>query len=49
MQLDAEDDGDMFYKPPVIPVGAVGSRDSSRLSGETRVEAAATATAEQEN
>jgi hypothetical protein len=49
MQLDAEDDGDMFYKPPAIPVGAASSSDPSRLSGETQVEAAATATAGQED
>lgn len=49
MQLDAEDDGDMFYKPPAIPVGAANSGDPSRLSGETQVGAAATATAEQED
>ena len=49
MQLDAEDDGDMFYKPPVLPVGTPSIADPNRLSGETQVEAAATPTAEQEN
>jgi hypothetical protein len=49
MQLDAEDDGDMFYKPPVVTVGAPSTVDPSRLSGETEVEAAAAATAEHED
>ena len=49
MQLDAEDDGDVFYKPPIIAVGAPSASDPSRLSGETQVEVAATATAEQED
>jgi len=46
MQLDAEDDGDVFYKPPVIPVAAPPTGDPSRLSGETQVEAAVTPTTE---
>lgn len=49
MQLDAEDDGDAFYKPPVIPLANQNVGDPGRLSGETAVEAAATATAEQED
>lgn len=48
MQLDAEDDADAFYKPPVIPFAGSSSDDPGRLSGETQVEAAAITTAEQE-
>jgi hypothetical protein len=43
MQLDAEEDGDVFYKPPVIslaPSSATGS--IGRASGETQVEATST-------
>jgi|HubBroStandDraft_2_1064218.scaffolds.fasta_scaffold2056292_1 sorting nexin-1/2 len=49
MQLDAEEDADVFYKPPVIPLAGSSNDDPGRLSGETQVEAAATATAEQED
>jgi hypothetical protein len=49
MQLDAEDDENAFYKPPVLPVAAKTDVYPRRLSGETVVEAAATATAEQED
>jgi sorting nexin-1/2 len=49
MQLDAEEDADVFYKPPVIPLATPANDDPGRLSGETQVEAAATATAEQED
>jgi len=49
MQLDAEDDADVFYKPPVMNLAKPGNEDPGRLSGETQVEAAATATAEQED
>jgi len=46
MQLDAEEDEQAFYKPPVEP--AARAPDENRLSGETSVEsqAAATLTAE---
>jgi hypothetical protein len=47
MQLDAEEDGDAFYKPPVIPLPS--ELGDNRLSGETAVEAAALATADQED
>jgi sorting nexin-1/2 len=49
MQLDAEEDADVFYKPPVIPLTGPSNDDPRRLSGETQVEAAAIATAEQED
>jgi hypothetical protein len=49
MQLDAEDDGDVFYKPPVIPLASSSTGEPGRLSGETQVEAAATVTADQED
>jgi sorting nexin-1/2 len=49
MQLDAEEDADVFYKPPVIPLTGSSNDDPGRLSGETQVEAAAIATAEQED
>jgi len=50
MQLDAEDDDQPFYKPPVAPSAQPvrASVNEQRLSGETEVEAAATATAQQE-
>lgn len=32
MQLDAEEDGDVFYKPPVEPTAR---RSDERASGET--------------
>lgn len=48
MQLDAEEDADVFYKPPVIPLAGSSNEGPARLSGETQVEAAAIATAEQE-
>ena len=48
MQLDAEEDADVFYKPPVIPLAGSSNEDPGRLSQETQVEAAAIATAEQE-
>lgn len=47
MQLDADDDDQPFFKPPVAPVPP-GFNEPGRLSGETQVEAAATATVEQE-
>lgn len=46
MQLDAEDDENPFYKPPVVPLPSEQA-ESGRLSGETEVETA-TATADQE-
>jgi hypothetical protein len=49
MQLDAEEDADVFYKPPVIPLTRSGNDDLGRISGETQVEAAAVTTAEQED
>jgi hypothetical protein len=49
MQLDAEEDADVFYKPPVMSLAGSRSDDLGRLSGETQVEAAATAIAEQED
>lgn len=49
MQLDAEEDGDAFYKPPVIPLPSESTQASGRLSGETQVEDAGLATAEHED
>ncbi len=47
MQLDAEDDENAFYKPPVIPLPSEsGQATDERLSGEPQIEAAATVTAE---
>lgn len=48
MQLDAEEDADAFYKPPVMPLAGLMGDEPGRLSGETQVETAATATAEQD-
>lgn len=48
MQLDAEEDGEAFYKPPVIPLPSEAAQ-KSRLSGETQVESAALATADLED
>ncbi len=49
MQLDAEDDENAFYKPPVIPLPSeLPQPAAERLSGETQVEAAATVTADDE-
>jgi hypothetical protein len=42
MQLDAEEDGDAFYKPPVISL-APSTTDSGKLSEETQVESASAA------
>lgn len=49
MQLDAEDDDQLFYKPPVEPTARPSSE--TRLSGETSTEsqAAAVATADEED
>lgn len=53
MQLDAEEDGQPFYKPPVVatpptaPAPTAGSSQKPPDSG-TGQEAAATATVEQE-
>jgi hypothetical protein len=49
MQLDAEEDADVFYKPPVIPLAGSSNDNPGRLSGETQVETAETATAELED
>jgi sorting nexin-1/2 len=48
MQLDAEEDENAFYKPPVEPTARP---PNERLSGETSVEsqAAATITAEEDD
>ena len=41
MQLDAEDDDQSFYKPPVAPAATQAPNEGDqRLSGETQVEAA---------
>ncbi len=49
MQLDAEDDENAFYKPPVIPLPSeLPQPAAERLSGETQVEAAAIVTADDE-
>lgn len=48
MQLDAEEDDQAFYKPPVEPA-ARASSEAGRLSGETSVDPAATVTAEEED
>ena len=41
MQLDAEEDDQAFYKPPVEP--AARASDERRLSGDTSVDPHATA------
>ena len=48
MQLDAEDDDVPFYRPPP-PAPSTTDNGDARLSGETAVEPATTATAEQED
>ncbi|KAI9742830.1 MAG: Vacuolar protein sorting-associated protein 5 [Claussenomyces sp. TS43310] len=48
MQLDADDDDQPYFKPPVVPLPSEGNSDAQRWSGETKVEEAASATAEQE-
>jgi len=47
MQLDAEEDEQVFYKPPVEPAARAAAE--SRPSGETSSESAALITAEEED
>jgi hypothetical protein len=49
MQLDAEDDADVFYKPPVIPLAGSTNDDPPRLSGETQVETGTAGADEQDD
>lgn len=49
MQLDAEEDGQLYYKPPVADTAApMGDSGSKPLEGETQAGNAATITLEQE-
>ncbi len=49
MQLDAEDDGQPPYKPPVEPSAKAPDTATTTSDGGTQAESAATATAEQED
>jgi sorting nexin-1/2 len=49
MQLDAEDNEDAFYKPPVEPVARPANERRGPNEGSTESEAAALLTAEEED
>lgn len=50
MQLDAEDDEHAYYRPPIEPAASASAAPAGpRLSGETQVEAASAATADDED